>query len=89
MILPSKHFSNDRALITVGAAILQDLEEPRSISELWEKRRLKRTDQLTTFDWFILAVTFLFTIRAVEINNDGLLSAIKKIDREQNDHFNN
>ena len=37
MILPSKHLSQDRALLTVGAAILQNLSRPATVSALWEK----------------------------------------------------
>jgi hypothetical protein len=36
MILPSKHLSKDRAIISVGAEILAQLNVPRTVSELWE-----------------------------------------------------
>jgi hypothetical protein len=39
MILPSKHLPPSRALITIGADILSQLDEPRAISELWERVR--------------------------------------------------
>jgi hypothetical protein len=80
MILPSKHFSESRALITVGASILAELENPRSVSELWEKLRSNNADDdessAMSFDWFTLGLTFLFTIQAVEMHSDGLIAVL-------------
>jgi hypothetical protein len=42
MILPGKHLRQDRALLTVGAEILIHLDEPRTVSELWERVRQAR-----------------------------------------------
>lgn len=78
MILPGKHLSQHRALIGVGAEILQQLDRPREVSELWERVRLARGDIQTSnpisFDWFVLALTFLHAIYAVE-DADGQLRA--------------
>ena len=41
MILPSKHLSQDRALLTVGARILQKLSQPKTVSALWEELKSK------------------------------------------------
>ena len=80
MILPSKHLSERRALISVGSLILAELESPRSVSELWEKVRAGRNDDddrsAISFDWFTLAVTFLFAIQAVELQEDGQLCVL-------------
>jgi hypothetical protein len=80
MILPSKHLSQERALLTVGSLILAHLESPRSVSELWEKLREHRSRQdeslAISFDWFTLALTFLFTIQAIELRSDGLISVL-------------
>lgn len=76
MILPGKHLRQDRALLTVGAEILIHLDEPRSVSELWERAREARENTPTlapvSFDWFILALNLLFAIYAVELK-DGLI----------------
>lgn len=37
MILPSKHLSQDRALLTVGARLLVHLSHPKTVSSLWEE----------------------------------------------------
>lgn len=80
MILPSKHFPKERALITVGAVILRQLESPRSVSELWEKLRKPQGRQdnniAISFDWFTLALTFLFSIQAIELSSDGMVSVL-------------
>lgn len=70
MLLPTKGISFDRALITVGADILDVLVAPTSISGLWERftsaRRGNPAAERITFDWFSLALASLFAIGAVE-----------------------
>jgi hypothetical protein len=77
MILPSKHLSPSRALISIGADILLQLDEPLAVSELWERVRTARAGRLgeapLSFDWFVLALTFLHTIMVVEMN-EGLVA---------------
>lgn len=81
MILPSKHLSESRALVTVGAEILAHLDEPRAVSELWERvqkfRAANGAAAPLSFDWFILALTFLHAITAVELNA-GLIRAVRR-----------
>lgn len=80
MILPSKHLAEDRALISVGSKILLQLDSPRSVSEIWEKLRMTPTSHDThsnlTFDWFTLALSFLYAIKAIEMQDDGLIAVI-------------
>lgn len=72
MILPTKRIG-DRALITIGAEILRMLDKPRTISELW--RELKRLptyaerQAAVTYDWFVLALDFLFALDAIEFHS--------------------
>ena len=77
MILPGKHLRQDRALLSVGAEILVQLDEPRTISELWERVREKRVSgsglSPLSFDWFILALNLLYAICALEFS-DGIVS---------------
>ncbi len=76
MILPSKHLSQDRALLTVGAAVLRHLSHPVTVSELWEQLPRSVGDQKAPpplrYDGFVLALDLLFLIGAVELR-DGLL----------------
>jgi hypothetical protein len=55
-------------MLGVGAEILAGLDQPRTISELWEHLRSARGPKATpiSFDWFILSLSFLFAISAVE-----------------------
>jgi len=81
MILPSKHLSPSRALISIGADILSQLDEPLAVSELWERVRAARAgrpgEAPLSFDWFVLALTFLHTIIVVEMN-DGLVAMSRR-----------
>ena len=76
MILPGKHLHHDRALLGVGAEILAHLDEERTISELWERVRSGRGQIATplSFDWFVLALTFLYAVTAID-SADGVISS--------------
>ena len=78
MILPSKHLPQDRALLTVGARILQRLPQPITISALWEELTCKRVAERIDakplrYDGFVLALDLLFLVGAIELK-DGLLT---------------
>lgn len=75
MILPTKHLAEDRALLSVGAALLRRLREPMTVSALWEEsRRLTAAEGggELSYDWFVLALDLLYIVRAVELS-DGLI----------------
>jgi hypothetical protein len=76
MILPGKHLRQERALLGVGAEILSHLDEGRTVSELWERVRTARglNSPPLSFDWFVLALTFLHAVAAVDLA-DGVISA--------------
>ncbi len=78
MILPSKHLSQDRALLTVGACILQHLHQPMTVSALWEAFPYdaeKKSHSISTLSYtgFVLALDFLFLVGAIEVE-EGLLA---------------
>jgi hypothetical protein len=76
MILPSKHISQDRALLSVGARILLNLSQPRTVSALWEEMLLptvRENDALFLhYDAFVLALDLLFLMGAIDLQS-GLL----------------
>ena len=76
MILPSKHLSEDRALLTVGAVVLQHLSRPVTVSALWEELlRSHAEEEMPShpgYDTFVLALDLLFLMGAIELH-DGLL----------------
>lgn len=74
MILPGKHMRDDRALISVGADVLSVLHEASSVSQVWDgvrQARATRGGQASLpFDWFIMALTLLFAMGAIEWDGD-------------------
>jgi len=81
MILPSKHLSQQRALLSVGAKILQHLQMPKTVSAIWEELTKADDDKALSnmgYNSFILALDLLYSISAIEME-DGLLS-VKKHD---------
>jgi len=74
MLLPTKGISVDRALVTLGADILEVLTVPTSISGLWERfnsaRRASPKTERVTFDWFSLALASLYAMRAIELTHN-------------------
>lgn len=78
MILPSRHLSQDRALLTVGAQILMRLDHPKTVSGLWEELRCSDADQANppsrlSYDWFVLALDLLFAMDAIDLKS-GLIA---------------
>lgn len=78
MILPSKHLSQDRAILTIGARILQHLSQPKTVSALWEElphhgKVVPRSTPPLRYDGFVLALDILFLIGAIELQ-EGLLT---------------
>jgi hypothetical protein len=77
MILPGKHLRQDRALLGIGGEILACLDEGRTVSELWECVRAARRAAVPSaplsFDWFVLSLSFLYTVSAVDLS-DGVVS---------------
>lgn len=77
MLLPTKGVSAERALITVGANLLEVLQTPKSVSALWEQYAARENEKgrsdYVTFDWFSLGVASLFAVNLVEWTQSGHL----------------
>ena len=74
MILPTKGITPDRSILGVGGDILGLMrEEPVGATTLWEwyvkYRRRRGFDAPVTFDWFVMALDFLFMIGAVGLDD--------------------
>jgi hypothetical protein len=66
--MPTKHIKSENALIGVGAEILALLDRDKAVAVLFrdlQSQRLLRDLTTIQFDWFLLALDFLFTIGAV------------------------
>lgn len=70
MILPTKHIPVDQTLLALGAILLQHLEQPATVSGLWEK--VKRSSAIGNFERFILTLDMLYIIGVVRFSDDML-----------------
>ena len=77
MILPGKHLKAHRALLTVGGEILSVMEHSCSVSAVWERVRTLRSAREGAsplpFDWFVLALSLLFAMGAIDLRGDNLV----------------
>lgn len=77
MILPTKRIAIRNSLIVIGSKILNNLCEAKSVSQLWEefKKRQFKGKNVTpfNFEWFILSLNFLYIIKAITINENGII----------------
>ena len=76
MIQPTKGVSVDRALLTVGAQVIRQLDRPLTVSAVWHavkdwRQQVGYQDNLP-YSWFILALDTLYTLDALRYE-DGLL----------------
>ncbi|APU13274.1 MULTISPECIES: ABC-three component system middle component 6 [Actinoalloteichus] len=76
MILPTKGIAPDRALVTVGAQILRQLDAPLTVSQTWSRLREWRAANHhpapISFGWFVLSLDVLFALGVVEFRDDLL-----------------
>lgn len=71
MILPSKHISQDQALIGVGAVLLKEIGKPQTVTSLWEL--VCEHESVGTFERFVLALDMLHITRVIVLQN-GLIA---------------
>lgn len=76
MITPTKGIAPDRALLTVGAQVVLQLDRPRTVSQTWSRLRAWREAEgfraPISFGWFVLALDVLYAFGVLELR-DGLL----------------
>lgn len=73
MILPTKNISPDRALLTLAGRVFDRLNEPRTVSGVWDEIRSQQKSRAVAYEWFILAVDLLYLMQLVQFDEDGLL----------------
>jgi len=67
VILPTKGIPPRQALVSLGAEILRQLTETKTVSRLWHDfGQNSEVSGGVTFDWFILGLDLLFLFGAVE-----------------------
>ncbi len=79
MILPTKRLGVDRALLTVGGEIIRLLNEPKTVSRIWEELKRVRTAQgkrhSLSYDWFVLALDLLYAIGAIQLEGGRIVGS--------------
>jgi hypothetical protein len=73
MILPSKHISQDQALIGVGALLLKEIGKSQSVTSLWESVRVHAS--IGTFERFVLALDMLHITGIIVLENGLIVKA--------------
>lgn len=77
MIVPTKGIHPRRALLTVGAQLLDIVgTDPVTVSQAWARLQTHRDevgDPPIAFDWFVLALDLTHTVGAVGLSDAGLL----------------
>lgn len=80
MILPTKRISEGRSLIRIGGDVLSLLDDPKTVSRLWDEfqqmRKMKTASLQVTYDWFVLALDLLYMLNAVSFHM-GLVKRIE------------
>lgn len=77
MILPTKHLSEERSLLRIGAEILLLLDNESTVSRLWADFQVYRRDDLkilpVTYDWFVLALDLLIVLDAIRFDSGKIV----------------
>jgi hypothetical protein len=77
MLLPTIGISADRALLTVGAQVLLQLDRPMSVGDTWfalrQWRERNGSKGYVSFDWFVLALDILYALGAIRLEDDLLV----------------
>lgn len=77
MILPKKQLSLNESLFGFGAFLLQQLDAPTTVDDLWEYYKDSYANKKYlikfTFDQFIMALDYLYIIGAIKQDERGML----------------
>ncbi len=71
MILPSKHIPQEHALLGVGATLLNEIDRPRTVTQLWES--VRQIETIGNFERFVLVLDMLYIVGAVQLE-EGLIT---------------
>lgn len=78
MILPTKHITNERSLLGVGADIIAIIQKrPETISSIWNKVRHKKRKTPISYRWFILSLDLLYIMGVIKIEQ-SLIRLVSK-----------
>lgn len=74
MIIPSKHFMLRDSLLWLWSIIIQILNTPKKIDEMWKEfeKSNSSNDVYVSFDDFMLTLHFLYIIWLIECKNNKI-----------------
>ena len=82
MILPTKHLSPKRAVISVASEIHPLIKRGSTVSSIWndlqEQHKVSRRVGEVSYDWFILALDFLYLMGKVDYE-EGYIRKVKSL----------
>lgn len=70
MILPNKFLEEKDSLLYVGALLLNKLDVPNSVSELWNQ--VKDNKSVNNYERFIIALDMLYILNLIELKNEKI-----------------
>ncbi|PHS58477.1 MAG: hypothetical protein COB17_02555 [Sulfurimonas sp.] len=77
MIMPAKHINFSESFLGFGSYILQYLDKPRSVDELWEQYQKDFKNELYfsnhSFDNLLMTLIFLYSIDTIKEKNGKVL----------------
>ena len=70
MILPNKFLEEKDSLLYVGALLLNKLDTPTSISELWNQ--VNDNKSVNNYERFIITLDMLYILNLIELKNEKI-----------------
>jgi len=70
MILPNKFLEEKDSLLYVGALLLNKLDVPTSVSELWNQ--VNDNKSVNNYERFIITLDMLYILNLIEIKNEKI-----------------
>ena len=71
MILPDKYIPLERSLLGIGGEVLRKLDNPQTVTALWELMRDET--EVGSYEHYVLALDLLYTIGAIGLDK-GLIA---------------
>ena len=77
MIMPAKHINFSESFLGFGSYILQSLNKPKSVDEIWEEYQTDLKNELYfsnhSFDNLLMTLIFLYSMNAIKEDNGRIL----------------
>ena len=70
MILPNKFIEEKDSLLYVGALLLNKLDVPTSVSELWNQ--VNDNKSVNNYERFIITLDMLYILNLIELKNEKI-----------------